>query len=129
MIEKLRSFFLSILIIGFSVSIINIFSSKTLLFIVTAVLGVYTFVKFRKIDNYILYIILFCTIVQLIAMARFSEFTVHRLLSFAQFITRVLLSYFIIKIGGISFLNYFERLSFLFILIGLPLFILNNFYP
>lgn len=129
MIEKLRPFFLSILIIGFSVSIINIFSSKALLFIVTAVLGAYTLLKYRKIDNYILYIILFCTIVQLIAMARFSEFTVHRFLSFAQFITRVLLSYFIIKIGGKNFLNYFERLSFLFILIGLPIFLLSNFYP
>jgi len=126
---KIKNIILYIILIGFSVGIIEFFYSKVVLFIITFLLGIYTIYRFKRFDKVIFYALLYFTMIQILAMARFDEFTIDRLLSFGQFLTRILLAYFIIKIGGREFLNNFERFSFILITIGLPIFFLIQFFP
>jgi len=117
------------LFISFSVSIIDLFQSKLILFIITVLLGLIFIIKNNKIDNIVYYIIIYMILVQLFAMIRFSELITGRFISLGLTITKFLLAYFIIKLSGKSFLVNFEKTSFTFIVIGLPLFLLTQYYP
>jgi hypothetical protein len=115
--------------IVFSVSIIELFLSKLVLFIITFLLGLVVLFRYKRFDKIVYQIMLYMFFVQFLSMWHFETLTLNRLVSFGLAITRFLLGFFIIKLGGKDFLTKFEKFSFTLIIIGLPLFFLDQYFP
>ncbi len=134
-IEKFttRAFFeqyiLLFIYIVFSVSIIEFFLSKIVLFVITFLLGLAVLFRYKRMDKIVYQIILYMCLIQFLAMWHFEELTLNRFVSMGLTITRFLLAFFIIKLGGKDFLKKFEKFSFALIIIGLPLFFLDQYFP
>lgn len=125
----IKKYALMILFIGFSASIIDLFQNKMFLFLVICILGLLLLSKKVYFDKIVFQILIYMFFVQLIAMIRFPGFGDDRFLSLGLTFTKFLLAYFIIKIGGKDFFYWFEKISFMLIVIGLPLFFLVQYVP
>jgi hypothetical protein len=125
----LEQYSLLFIYIAFSVSVIEFFLLKQVLFIITSLLGLIVFFRYRKFDKIVYQIILYMVLVQFLAMWRFEELTLDRFVSLGLAIVRFFLGFFIIKLGGKDFLKKFEKISFAFIIIGLFLFFLDHSLP
>lgn len=120
---------LSIILVGFSVSIIDFFRSKLVLFIITLALLLALVVKRKRINMIVLFIMAYFVLIQFLAMINFNQLTQDSLLSLGLTITRFLLAFLIIKHGGKFFLERFEKFSFTLLLVGLPLFVIIQYIP
>lgn len=127
--KKFEIIFYILLFIAFSVSIIDFFLSKLVLFLVTFCLGLVFFLKKHKINNILYQFVFFALFIQIIAIFKFKQADFDIVLSTSLLITRIFLAFFILKLSGPNFLINFEKISFFFILIGLPVFFLIQFFP
>ncbi|MBN1183505.1 MAG: hypothetical protein JXB49_14545 [Bacteroidales bacterium] len=120
---------LSIILVGFSVSIIDFFLSRLVIFIITVALLLALVVKRKRVNAIVYFITAYFVLIQLLAMLNFNDLTQDSLLSLGLTVTRFLLAFLIIKHGGMFFLERFEKFSFTLILVGLPLFVIIQYIP
>lgn len=128
---KIRWFdlFLIFLTISLTSRLNASFNERHVEFSVFFLLGFLYFSKSRRFEPMIIKILIFIFLVQLFAMLRYDQLNVSRFLSTGLFYTRVLSGYFILKLGGKGFALKFENVSFIFILIGIPLFFVVQHVP
>jgi hypothetical protein len=121
--------FLSFLIIALSVGIIEFFNRYDVQFAFLVITGILYFLRYRNVEPIVWRLLLIAALIQLTAMYHFDAFRADRFISLGLVYTRVLTGYFILKIGGKHLLFDFEKVSYTFILLGLPLFFISHHVP
>jgi hypothetical protein len=124
-----KDLILLILLIANSITNIAFFDRKNVQLMTMLFFGFYFLYKYRRFDSIIYKILIYAFLVQLFSMIRFNEVRLDRFLSLGLLYTRLLIPYFILRLGGEGFLLKFEKFSFYLILIGLPLFFLVHHFP
>jgi len=108
----------------------SLFYSKLFLFIATSSLLAYSLYYRGAVKNDIIRILIYCTVIQLLAMVRFADISFHRFfLSYGQFVTRLLMAYAIVRILGRQFLVIYENIVYRLIIISIPFYILSFIAP
>jgi hypothetical protein len=124
-----KDFVLLVLLIANSITNIAFFDRKDVQLMTMLLFGLYFLYKYKRFDSIIYKILIYAFFVQFFSMIRFDQVRLDRFLSLGLLYTRLLLPYFILRIGGEGFLLKFEKFSFYLILIGLPLFFLVHHVP
>jgi hypothetical protein len=124
-----KDFVLLVFLIANSITNIEFFDRKDVQLMTMLFFGLYYIYKFKHIDSIIYKILIYAFFVQLFSMIRFNEVRLDRFLSLGLLYTRLLIPYFILRLGGEGFLVKFEKFSFYLILIGLPFFFLVHHVP
>jgi hypothetical protein len=99
-----KDFVLLVFLIANSITNIEFFDRKDVQLMTMLFFGLYYIYKFKHIDSIIYKILIYAFFVQLFSMIRFNEVRLDRFLSLGLLYTRLLIPYFILRLGGEGFL-------------------------